>query len=326
MTGASSKRPLKHRVKERERVTRRRRLAAICMIAAIGAATYVVSASGGGSNPTSIVETGTRAAPIELVAGDDVVASIEPVEADRLAAGRGRLPVKAERIVKQGSARLTLRVDEPALRDALAEAEGGSRVEVPERTISSKIDAPIFQQAFQDNCETAALSILLSTVGVEKDQLDLQEQITAAEPLDPEIAADGKTIWGDPDLGFVGRVDGGGPAGGFGAFTGPVMELASRWSNPVDLTGVDPQEVYSRLRSGRAVMVWIGLSDGPYTSWRSPEGRKVTVNYGEHTVVLTGIEGDQISVNDPIDGLRKVWTKADFEAKWDLLDNRAIGL
>lgn len=46
----------------------------------------------------------------------------------------------------------------------------------------------------------------------------------------------------------------------------------------------------------------------------------------EHTVVLTGVEGDRLYVNDPLDGLRKVWTKAEFEAKWELLDRRAISL
>lgn len=313
-------------LRERERITRRRRLAALCLVSAVGVAAVVIVGASGGSSPASIVDAEIKAAPIELVADGEVVATIEPSQADRLATGRGKLPIEAERLVEKGTAQLTVSVDEAALRESLAGAEGGSRVAVPERTVKSRIKAPIFQQAFQNNCETAALSILLATVGVEKDQLDLQEQITPAEPLDPEIAADGEMIWGDPEVGFVGRVDGGGPAGGFGAFTEPVMELASRWSNPVDLTDVEPREVYNRLRTGQAVMVWIGLSDGPYETWRSPEGREVTVNYGEHTVVLTGIEGDELNVNDPIDGLRKVWTKADFEAKWDLLDNRAIGL
>jgi uncharacterized protein YvpB len=52
----------------------------------------------------------------------------------------------------------------------------------------------------------------------------------------------------------------------------------------------------------------------------------VTVNFGEHTVLLTGIAGDRIFVNDPLDGLKKVWTRAQFEAQWKLLGRRAISL
>jgi uncharacterized protein YvpB len=199
-------------------------------------------------------------------------------------------------------------------------------ITVPSRVVSSRVATPIVQQIYRNNCETAALSMLLASVGVERDQRVLQDKIAAAEPLDPETNADGQMVWGDPNLGFVGRPPGGGPAGGFGVFERPVIELAERWAEPINLTDREPEAVYRRLRKGRAVMTWIGLSDGPYERWVSPAGNEVTVNFGEHTVVLTGIDGDRLYVNDPIDGLKKVWTKEEFEAKWDLLDRRAISL
>ena len=73
-------------------------------------------------------------------------------------------------------------------------------------------------------------------------------------------------------------------------------------------------------------MAWIGLSRGPYRSWRTPAGKRVTVNFGEHVVVLTGLRGDSISLNDPLSGSRLVWTRSQFLTKWRLLGRRALGL
>ena len=73
-------------------------------------------------------------------------------------------------------------------------------------------------------------------------------------------------------------------------------------------------------------MAWVGLSDGPYGEWRSPRGRNVRVNFGEHTVVLTGMRGDgRIRVVNPLEGTRELWTRQRFETMWARLGNRALG-
>ena len=54
-------------------------------------------------------------------------------------------------------------------------------------------------------------------------------------------------------------------------------------------------------------MAWVGLSDGPYGRWRSPRGRTIQVNFGEHTVVLKGIRADgSIRVVNPLEGTREL--------------------
>ena len=306
---------------------RRFPLSVIAVLAlAAGGLAVAVLASGSDDRIADPLE---REGRVTLVAGDEVLASIEPERAARIAGGEVEIPVALTQRVERGPVTQTMAVSTDELRMRLAEAiaddPAQAVVEVPRRPVASRIEAPIVQQAYRNNCETAALSMLLATVGVEQDQLDLQELVAKAEPLDP--VGDGEEmIWGDPNEGYVGRAEGGGPAGGFGVFDQPIAALAGRWSEPVNLTGERPQEIYRRLLAGHAVMVWIGLSDGPYQTWRSPAGDDVTVNFGEHTVVLTGIEGDQLFVNDPIDGLRKTWSKADFEAMWELLDRRAVSV
>lgn len=187
--------------------------------------------------------------------------------------------------------------------------------------------APLFRQAYRNNCETASLSMLLAAVGVRVDQRTLQRQVRRSGPLDPIVLEDGSWIWGDPDRGFVGRPEGGGTAGGFGVYQGPIRALAARHGvRLTDLSRKPAGVLFAELKRKRPVMTWIGLSDGPYRRWSTPAGKSIQVNFGEHVVVLTSLRGDSISVNDPLTGGRLVWTRAQFVAKWRLLGRRALGL
>ena len=189
------------------------------------------------------------------------------------------------------------------------------------------VSVPIVKQALRNNCETAALSMLLAARGVRVPQLELQRELPRDGPLDPLTAAgDSLPIWGDPDRGFVGRVRGGGTSGGYGVYPQPIRALAHRHRVLLTpLTGQPAATIYRWLRAGRPVMVWVGLSNGPYKTWRTPLGKRITANFGEHTVVLTGLRGRLLRVNDPLDGQRKLWSRSYFEAIWRRLGRRALG-
>lgn len=269
---------------------------------------------------------------VELVQGDRVVgrvaaprlASWSQARLERWVARRAR-PRRSER---RGRARLELRAATdriPARLRALARG-GGGRYEIRERVVSSTIRLAVVKQALRNNCETAALSMLLASRGIRAGQLELQRQLPRSGPLDPTPAADGELpAWGDPQRGFVGRPEGGGTAGGFGVFEGPIAALARRRGVRLeDLSRRPARSIYRRLLSGRPVMVWVGLSDGPFRTWRTPTGARFTGNFGEHTVVLTGIDGDRLDVNDPLPGERAAWTRAEFEEMWQRLGRRAL--
>jgi uncharacterized protein YvpB len=236
--------------------------------------------------------------------------------------------IPAARHIRRGRARITLETGYRLLeRDVRrAAAAGGGTVRLPTRAVASSIRLPVVKQALRNNCETAALSMLLAAAGRPGDQLELQRSLQRSGPLDPRQEDDG-LVWGDPDRGFVGRPDGGGTAGGYGVYPAPVRELARRRGVALDdLSGVSSAVVYRRLLGGRPVMAWIGLSDGPYRTWRSPEGRTITGNFGEHTVVLTGIRRERLSVNEPLSGRRQTWTRSEFEQLWERLGRRALAL
>lgn len=197
----------------------------------------------------------------------------------------------------------------------------------PSARARETVQLPIVKQARRNNCETAALSMLLAARGVHVNQLVLQGELPHSGPLDPLETADGSLSWGDPDQGFVGRVAGGGTRGGYGVYTAPIKALAAR--HGVVLTTLNrraPSVLYKQLAAGRPVMVWVGLSNGPYLRWRSPEGKIIVGNFGEHTVVLTGISEENLAVNDPLTGRRVVWSRSVFEMMWARLGSRALGI
>lgn len=277
---------------------------------------------------------GSEAAPryVEFVRGGSVVAKHQRSVLRKLSAPRldrliGRLT--RDRRVRHGRADFVLRADRRIVRERLDRAlgSGSATVVIREEAAASRIRVPLVKQALRNNCETAALAMVLATRGERVDQLSLQRRLARSGPLDPQADSDGTLLWGDPAEGFVGRPDGGGPAGGYGVYERPIKALAGRYGVDVtNLTGASARGIYRTLLKGNPVIAWVGLSDGPYRTWKTPRGRRVTGNLGEHTVVLTGTRERDVSVNDPLSGRRTRWTRADFELMWSRLDRRALSL
>lgn len=310
---------------------KRRRAFALLGVALCAAAT--AAAASGLTSPSSPESSGKpdRAEVAVTASGRHVLRmpvtredGIDPRALQRRLAGR--LPDFS--LVSQRQARITYRYDLPetAQRARDLGAAGGT-IEVSRAPVSSRIRATVVRQARANTCESAALQILLSADGRNVPQDRLQAALPTSGPLDPSGTGARRT-WGDPDLGYVGRPDGGGPAGGFGVYPGPIARTAARFGRELDdLSGASVDQLFGRVLRGHAVMAWIGLSDGPYGQWRSPAGKIIRVNFGEHTVVLTGVTRDgRIRVANPLQGTSEWWTRARFESAWKLLGHRALGL
>ncbi len=309
---------------------RRRRITALGALAAAAVAIGLLLGRGGGGGGGSEAEQ-TSAPPPAVVevrlGGSTLVRSNVHALTGSREQSRALASLPAQRVERSGKARITYDVDTAAAARSLARAvrAGGGTVTVPEQPVAAAITVPLIGQRLKNDCEATALSMVLGYAGRPVDQMTLQRQVAHAKPLDPETGPHGEEIWGDPNTGFVGRADGGGPAGGFGVYQGPIRALAARHDlKMAELSGGAPQRVYAALLQGRPVLAWVALSEGPYSSWTSPAGRSIEVNYGEHAVVLTGVGEGTVQVNDPLSGERLTWSKSQFEQMWDGLGHRAL--
>jgi uncharacterized protein YvpB len=305
---------------------KRRRIAAAASLALIVAAAVIFVAGIGSGEGTKSDPAPPRYVRVELDGRTLVKRRVEQLHRPaEQAAAIASIPARGT--VHRGKATIEYQVDRAAATAALRRAveRGGGAVTVHLRPVAASIAVPMIGQVLRDDCEATALSMVLGFSGHPVSQLTLQKQVAHSPPLDPTVAADGSEVWGDPSEGFVGRADGGGPAGGFGVYQEPIRALARRHGLAMrELTGSPPAAIYAALLAGHPVLAWVALSEGPYASWVSPAGKPVQINYGEHAVVLTGVEGEDLHVKDPLSGERLVWTKQQFEQMWAGLGHRAL--
>jgi uncharacterized protein YvpB len=241
---------------------------------------------------------------------------------------RLRLPSRIE--VRRGRARLLgaipLRRARRMVRRALA--SNASRVDLPVEPIRSTITLAVVRQVLHNDCEATALSMLLAAAGIHAGQFELQRRLPRSGPLDPEPVAGSRLFrWGDPERGFVGRPAGGGSEGGFGVYEPPVRALAARYGvHLVDLHGRSFAALRAAVLEGHPVLTWVGLAAGPYLSWLTPSGRRITANLNEHAIVLVGAGPGYVLVNNPLTGVRERWSDALLSYRWKLLGRRALEL
>jgi uncharacterized protein YvpB len=309
--------------------------ALLALVMSVGAVAALVAVASGGGAPKTKRASAAPPPPGTLLfrAGDRTLASFDlarftgprGLEHARLRRAVARA-IPAEAVTHVGRARVTVAYDRAAaLRAAARATPKGATVTVGARPLAATIPTRVVKQRLRNNCEATALQMLLAGVGVRAPQLAVQKRLPRNGPLDPVQRGD-RTIWGDPSLGFVGRPNGGGPAGGFGVYHAPIAYVAHTYRVALrNFTGAPVRTILARVLSGHAMMTWIGLSNGPYGHWFSPAGKAIDVNFGEHAVVITGIDRHgTLSIADPLTGTALKWSRAEFAAKWQQLGRQAL--
>jgi uncharacterized protein YvpB len=281
----------------------------------------VTAACGGGRAATTGTGQSNRR-PLAVYAAGKRVEVIRP--------GQRRFGLPDRVLERRGRASLDVavqtRIARTRVRRALAAHE--TRVDLPVAPIRTTIALRPVRQVLHNDCESTALSMVLAAAGVRVGQLRLQAHLPRSGPLDPEpVAGSSLFRWGDPERGFVGRPAGGGTEGGFGVYEPPVRALAARYGvRLLDLHGRSGAAVRSAVLAGHPVLAWVGLAAGPYLSWLTPSGRRITVNLNEHAVTLVGAGPGYLLVNNPLSGRRERWSEALFSYRWKLLGRRALEL
>lgn len=195
------------------------------------------------------------------------------------------------------------------------------------KTDITQIPVPFHPQEHALTCETAALRMALNYygTGVTEDELLENLRFDTRKPKSPE------NIWGDPELGFIGDINGSVFKGtGYGVYDKPILDLALKYRPSLIMKNPSLAEVLEEVRNGHPVIVWGLLSRRKTITWRTEEGKKIEVHPGEHVRVIAGFHGTisnptKIILMDPIYGKIKM-SKEKFLADWKVMGNRTVAV
>jgi uncharacterized protein YvpB len=193
--------------------------------------------------------------------------------------------------------------------------------------INEHIKIPIVfrKQKHALSCEAASLAMALNYRGAKVTEDELLAQLT----FDMKGPKTKNNIWGDPEKGFVGSVDGSIFFGtGYGVYEKPVRDVAFIYRDAYVLEKPTLLDVLDQVNNGNPVLVWGTLSDTEPVYWKTKEGKNVKAFPGEHARIVIGWAGDienptKIILMDPIYGKIRLSTDK-FLSSWAMLDNRSV--
>lgn len=193
------------------------------------------------------------------------------------------------------------------------------------KTNVTQILVPFHPQEHALTCETAALRMALNYHGekVTEEELLGKLAFNTKDPKSPE------NIWGDPDLGFVGDIDGSVFKGtGYGVYEKPILDLALKYRPSVIMEDTKLSDVLKEVKNGHPVLVWGLLSKRKPVLWTTKEGKIIEAHPGEHVRVISGFYGTpsnptSIILMDPIYGKIRM-SKDKFLSDWKIMKNRTV--
>lgn len=186
-----------------------------------------------------------------------------------------------------------------------------------------KLDVPLVKQKRPLSCEAAALTSALNYFGIDITE----EKIIDQMPFDKTIKSN--DVWGDPDTGFVGDIDGRSIESGYGIYWRAIAKLSSDWKKADWLINGTVRDITNQIKQRRPVLVWISaLPNANIIFWKTSSGKIVRALQDQHVIVVSGYEGSSdlplgFHVMDPDEGMRFM-NYDDFIARWDRFERPAV--
>jgi uncharacterized protein YvpB len=188
-----------------------------------------------------------------------------------------------------------------------------------------KLVVPYHRQEHPLSCEVASLLMALNYKGVKVTESELIRQL----PVSDSGSRHQDNTWGDPNLGFVGNINGTMPNIGYGVYEKPIYDLASKYRSAKIIENGSLSDLITELGNDNAVVVWgVVVGRSRDISWKTPSGKIITAQLDEHARTLIGYTGQSdnpklMILLDPLYGEVRMTVK-EFLINWKLLDNKAV--
>ncbi|MFA6587644.1 MAG: Ig-like domain-containing protein [Patescibacteria group bacterium] len=186
----------------------------------------------------------------------------------------------------------------------------------------TRLAVPFHRQEHKLSCEIATLVMALRYRGI-----DISEQpIIDAIGFDPTPKKNG--VWGNPNIAFVGDIDGQQPETGYGVYWEPIAKASLKYRNARAFTNGKLTDITSEVKKGNPVIVWGTAGTGRRIDWKTKTGENIIAITGEHTRIVIGFVGSvenpsKIITLDPLYG-EKNFTQSAFLYNWSLLGNSGV--
>ena len=184
------------------------------------------------------------------------------------------------------------------------------------------LNIPLDRQDRALSCEAAALKMALNYRG-----LNITESnIMAIVGYDPTIK--NGNVWGDPNVAYVGNIDGRQNSTGYGVHWDPIARAASNWRQAKAFSGWTVAQLAGEIEAGNPVIIWGVLGSGYSDPWVTPGGKQIAAWKGEHVRTLIGYTGSpdnpaSFIINDPIVG-RITWSVNTLKNDWAKFNNSGV--
>lgn len=184
------------------------------------------------------------------------------------------------------------------------------------------VPASFHRQEHRLSCEVATLKMALKVHGIEVPE----SKLIATLPFDRTPRGNG--IWGDPNVGFVGNIDGRMLGDGYGVYWDPIATLAKQYGAASVLRHGSPSQLARAIAAGNPVIIWGYYGERAPYSWQTPAGTTIHTMAGEHTRLVYGFDGSVDSPTrfyliDPISGLHN-WSTNELMHNWSSFQHMGV--
>jgi len=194
-----------------------------------------------------------------------------------------------------------------------------------DRDITIKLSVPIHKQEHALSCEIATLKMVLDYYGHDVSESELLGHLMFAthEPRNKD-----DNTWADPNLGFVGDIDGSMPNSGYGVYEMPISYVGDIYRASGAYKNATVKQILEEVKNSHPVIIWGTTGKVRDISWKTPGGKDIHAVMGEHTKVVIGYSGTienprRIYLIDPVYGEISM-SLEEFIEDWGYLGNRAV--